>query len=473
MTQDVRVLKAISWRDLCPWLMLSNSIGIAIRPSVLLIAFVGLLLSPLGWTLAEGLFLVDTEVQKSPSEFVSTEQTETSKRETPPRKRIPQMVFWTPAQPSGNMILDLTPGNVFAKFSSGHLGILDQDLNTWQFCYYFVGTLWMLGLWALLGGMICRIASTHYARDERMGPIEAFHFCVKRYGSLLISASIPLILILCFMIPMTMIGWLINVGFFAVAASWFWFVVLFFGAILAVLLIPLFFGWPLLWPAITTENTDPFNAVSRSFAYPTQRPFHYAFYMAVILLLGFLGSWVITLAGTKTIEFTKWGVSWGAGTDWVNELDGLQQKSIAKPDNWDAAGSNFDSKVGGTPGLESSGGTPSDLEVVSKPYPSTWIMAAKGMKFWENGIIMLTIAFDYAFFFVAATGLYLLLRKDTDFTELDEVFVQEQGPSESLPKLKTDPNQVASESQSGLNQNETNESTAKETPSDETPPNVD
>ena len=465
MTQDVRVLQAISWRDLCPWLMLSNSIGIALRPSILSIAFVGLLLSPFGWTLAEVVFLVDSEVQKSPNEFVSKEQSETSKREIPPRKMIPQMVFWTPAQPSGNMILDLTPGNVFAKFSSGHLGILDQELNTWQFCYYFFGTLWMLGLWALLGGMICRIASTHFARDERMGPVEAFHFCVKRYGSLLISASVPLILILCFMIPMTMIGWLINVGFFAVAASWFWFIILSFGAILTVLLIPLFFGWPLLWPAIATENTDPFNAVSRSFAYPTQRPFHYAFYLAVILLLGFLGSWVISLAGNKTIEFTKWGVSWGVGTQWVNELDGLQQKPIAKPENWDdGAGSDSGSKQGGTP---------SDLEVVSKPYPTTWIMAAKGMKFWENGIIMLTIAFDYAFFFVAATGMYLLLRKDTDFTELDEVFVQEQGPSESLPKLKTDPNEGASLSSTGLDQSGTNESPTKEPPVDGTASNVD
>lgn len=437
MTQDVRVLKAISWRDLCPWLMLSNSIGIAIRPSILLIAFVGLLLSPLGWTIAEGLFLVDTEVQRS-IESVTDDGDEPSKRETPPRKVIPQMVFWTQDGPSGKLILDLTPGNVFAKFSSGHLGILDQELNTWQFCYYFFGTIWMLGLWSLLGGMICRIASTHFARDERTGPIEAFRFCLKRYGSLVTSASIPLILILCFMIPMTIIGWIINISFLAVVASWVWVVVLCCGALLAVLLIPLFFGWPLLWPAIAAENTDPFNAVSRSFAYPTQRPFHYAFYLAIILLLGFLGSWVVSLAGTKTVEFTKWGLSWGAGTEWMNELGALHRKTISKPENWVGSG---DTK-------ELVGGTPSDIEVVEKPYPSTWIMAAKGMKFWENGIVMLTIAFDYAFFFVAATGMYFLLRKDTDFTELDEVFVEEHGPSESLPKLKTEPEDVAQSSES-------------------------
>lgn len=435
MTQDVRVLKAISWRDLCPWLMLSNSIGIAIRPSILLIAFVGLLLSPLGWTIAEGLFLADTEVQRS---SVTDDGDEPSQRETPPRKAIPQMVFWTQDGPSDNLILDLTPGNVFRKFSSGHLGILDQELNTWQFCYYFFGTIWMLGLWSLLGGMICRIASTHFARDERTGPIEAFRFCLKRYGSLVTSASIPLILILCFMIPMTIIGWIINVSFLAVVASWVWVVVLCCGALLAVLLLPLFFGWPLLWPAIAAENTDPFNAVSRSFAYPTQRPFHYAFYLAVILLLGFLGSWVVSLAGNKTIEFTKWGLSWGAGTEWINELGTLHQKTIAKPENWGGNGE----------GQELAGSTPSDMEVVEQPYPSTWIMAAKGMRFWENGIVMLTIAFDYAFFFVAATGMYFLLRKDTDFTELDEVFVEELGPSESLPKLKTEPEDVVQNSES-------------------------
>ena len=53
-----------------------------------------------------------------------------------------------------------------------------------------------------------------------------------------------------------------------------------------------------------------------------------------------------------------------------------------------------------------------------------------------NKLVMSVAAgFNYSFFFCAATAIYLLLRREYDRTELDEVFVVEQEDQYGLPPL--------------------------------------
>ena len=54
---------------------------------------------------------------------------------------------------------------------------------------------------------------------------------------------------------------------------------------MAVLLLGLIFGWPLMFSTISTEGTDAFDAISRSYAYVFQRPFHYLFYTILITIM--------------------------------------------------------------------------------------------------------------------------------------------------------------------------------------------
>ena len=56
----------------------------------------------------------------------------------------------------------------------------------------------------------------------------------------------------------------------------------------AVLLLGLLFGWPLIWPTISTEGTDSFDGLSRSYSYTFQRPLVYLFFVLVAGLLGAL-----------------------------------------------------------------------------------------------------------------------------------------------------------------------------------------
>jgi hypothetical protein len=63
--------------------------------------------------------------------------------------------------------------------------------------------------------------------------------------------------------------------------------------------------------------------------------------------------------------------------------------------------------------------------------------------FWDGCLRLLTVAFGHSFFWTSATAIYLLLRRDADATEIDEVFVTGREDERGLPPLKTDPAGVA------------------------------
>ena len=62
------------------------------------------------------------------------------------------------------------------------------------------------------------------------------------------------------------------------------------------------------------------------------------------------------------------------------------------------------------------------------------------IRFWAGCVKLLAVGFIFAYFWSAATAIYLLLRRDVDATELDEVFLDEDASEEAygLPPLKTD-----------------------------------
>src|SRR5207253_436136 len=57
MTQSPGAIRAIAWRELFPWLILFRTFRIAISPSMLALATAAMLVAPLGWWIAERMFL--------------------------------------------------------------------------------------------------------------------------------------------------------------------------------------------------------------------------------------------------------------------------------------------------------------------------------------------------------------------------------------------------------------------------------
>ena len=68
-----------------------------------------------------------------------------------------------------------------------------------------------------------------------------------------------------------------------------------------------------MWATISSEGTDSFDAISRSYAYAFQRPLHYLFYALVAVVLGVLGWLLVSNFAAGVVYITYWAASWSAG----------------------------------------------------------------------------------------------------------------------------------------------------------------
>jgi hypothetical protein len=66
------------------------------------------------------------------------------------------------------------------------------------------------------------------------------------------------------------------------------------------------------------------------------------------------------------------------------------------------------------------------------------VWSAELMYFFSGCVRSIPTAFMYSFFWCAATMIYLLLRRDEDQTEIDEVYLEEEQETYGLPPLRTD-----------------------------------
>ncbi|MEE2641528.1 MAG: hypothetical protein VX768_12945 [Planctomycetota bacterium] len=397
---------------LCPWLMLTQAVSIATRPTIVLVCLVALVLTPLGWQFGS-LFLADGEVSGTPFPL---DQQDYSIRV---RTQVATATHWQDDFVPGRFFQGQGPLYVYGKFYEGHFQLLNRNLNLRQWFYFAIGTVWMLLLWAIPGGIVCRIAALHFTRDERIGFGEAFGFVRRRMVTFWTSSLVPLGILLMFVLPFFVFGLMIRADFMLAIAGLGWLLVILLALFMAVILIPLFLGWPLLWPAIASESADPFDAVSRCYSYPTQKPFRYFFYWLVILLLGYFATWVAFTISDKTVDFSRWGVSWGSGGARIEEISqGVDQPAGRNP-------------------LQAEGAEPSDASLVGEDEITLHKIGVSAIGFWEGSVRLLATAFSYGFFFVAMTGMYLLLRKDNDFVELDQVHVEVVEETLPLPDLQS------------------------------------
>ena len=172
---------------------------------------------------------------------------------------------------------------------------------------------------------------------------------------------------------------------------------------MALLLLGLGFGWPLMWATISTEGTDSFDALSRSYAYLFQRPLRYLFYVVVAVVLGGLGWLLVKNFANGVIWLSYWAAGWGSGSDRIAAIQAVAPK------------------LGG---MAHAGGSM--------------------IHFWESCVRYLAAGFFYGYFWTAASAIYLLLRRDVDATEANEVFLDadKSEPEHSPPPPGTEPEGV-------------------------------
>ena len=394
MTDQRNVIRSVSWRDLFPWLILLRTFRIAILPQLLAIATAATLVGSLGWWISGWVFLHEWDeaaeryVVRVP--FVD------------PRERLesqlPQAVReYLPSAPTGVL-------EPFFRLADPARRLFDMRLTLREAAYYLFGWLWSLGVWALAGGVITRHAVLELATEGSPGIQSTVRFAVRRYPWYFLTPLYPVLGIVLIAIPIVLLGLPIRLapGLGSILAGLLWiFVIL--GSLAAVWLLGgLIFGWPLMWPAISAEREgDPFEAFSRSFSYVYGRPLHYLFYVIVAALFGALCLAVVAGAAALVREFGFWALAWGGGPDAIH-LRELVDFHL----------------LGNTPALEA--------EERKSLVFGAWILAM-----FVRLIQAVVTGYSFSFFWCVASAIYLLLRRDVDEKELDEVLLDEPPPKPS------------------------------------------
>ena len=91
-----------------------------------------------------------------------------------------------------------------------------------------------------------------------------------------------------------------------------WPIVILIGFIMAIVLVGLV-GWPLMTATISTEGTDSFDALSRSYSYIYQAPWQFLWYNLVAVTYGAVLIFFVGFMASMMVFLGKWGVSNAVG----------------------------------------------------------------------------------------------------------------------------------------------------------------
>jgi hypothetical protein len=397
MSNTPGVVTAVRWNDLCPWLLLVRAARVALLVRVIILATAGVLLTEWGWSAIEGVLLPD-----EPDQYVVpldrlTDHPAPPLLNSPP---VPHTVHPFDAVDRLGWSGPLVRGWAWAIQPLTYLAAADG----WRASVAFaLAGVWVLAVWALVGGAILRIAALYLTRGEILGPIAALQSSLSRWISAVAAPSFCLGVIAVFALLLMLGGLLIKLSPLALLAGLLWPVALAFGAAAAIFTIGLALGWPQMWATIAAERTDAFDGVSRGYAFTFQRPLHLVFFVIVATSLGLLAQIVVSVVVHTSLEATHWGVSRGAGNDIADAL----LRGAPMPEGTELRGM---AAVGG-----------------------------RAMRFWSHGLRAVAASFPMAYLFAAAMGIYLLLRRLIDSTELSEVVLDDAAPGHGLPPLVADP----------------------------------
>lgn len=402
MTDRPVVIQKISWADLCPWTIIFKTLPIATSFTVLTLALLAVAATPVGWWISEF----------SLSEATQTANVEELKNNSSPYRGV----FSDTAdglEPLEILGVRITgPREVFDQLVSPAAKMFNRGIGLDQFFYYLFGSLWTMVVWSFAGLGICRVALLRLTRGEHAGLDDAFEFAVVNWTTAFGSIVAPLLAVVVLCIPTFILGLLMGLDIGVLLVGLLWFIVIGISILMSILLLGLCFGWPLMVASIACESQNSFDSITRSFAYVFQRPFHYLFYALLAIFFGGVAWVIVSSLADGVVALTYWSVSWGANLFGGNRLDELVM------------------------------GLPRDADG-NVTEPSTMFQAGRSaINFWNAVIKSLAAAFLHGLFWCLTSAIYLLLRKDVDQTEMDEIYLIDEKRTYTLPPLQSDENGI-------------------------------
>ena len=423
--QPVHVNK-ISWRALCPWTIIFRSLSSASSITVLTLALLGLVAMPMGWVLAETLF-IDSSLQsdqtmseiiqynRNPYKrvFLATDEDANAINILGARLSGPRMVFTQLVEPFTHLF-SIPPHHAIDGVAMG----TSSRWSVRAFLYLLTGCVTNLLIWSFVGVAICRVCLLKLTRNEPMSLDEAFSFAIEKSLAALGAVGIPLLAVAAMCVPTFFLGLLMGIDLGVLVVGLLWFAVLALAAAMAILLLGLMFGWPLMVASVACEGQNNFDAMTRSYAYTFQRPLNYAMYLIIAMVFGGCCWLVVANLTDGIVNLSYWSTSFG--TSLVSGDDSRMDviRSLTAPTTIDENG------------------------VVVADDPTPLFLGRSMIRGWSWLARSVAAAFVYGLFWCMASAIYLLLRKDVDDTEIDEISIVNQQRSYELPPLKTDENGI-------------------------------
>jgi len=259
---------------------------------------------------------------------------------------------------------------------------------------------------------VARMAAVRVAREENVPLKSALAFSLRKWPSLVTSPLIPFgVLVLVALGVGVLTGLPMMIPYVGeIVVPLLFFLTLMMGLVMALIFVGGAFSVGLQWPTIAAEGSDSFDAISRSVAYISSRPWRYLFYTVFSIVYGcltFIFVKFVTLAALWLTHTAVATFTWGGG----EAADKLTRLWAAPTwaNLWPEAGADM---------LRAE---PFGAVVVSI---FVWIA------------IGLMVSYLFSFFFTSQTIIYFLLRRIVDATDIEEVYMEE-GEEEELPRGQT------------------------------------
>jgi hypothetical protein len=502
MAEEKVVLQEFSPRTLPPWTEIFRGFQVAMDPKKLLLAAAGIVVMYLGWWILGWLFF-DLPGYKKPSEGDYPETKYTSKgdseevarrkaradyqtdlnkytlmRETAGPGGTLRAPFWSedrgpnpyllvtnqvkeseetgqgeyvgrqkenflPWVTSGEFKVVIEP---LVKFVRPFVYLVDSRAGFWQELYFLLVIVWTVFTWSVFGSAITRMAAVQLARKDRVGMVEALRFVWARIVSYFTAPLLPLLFIGVCVVALFFFGLIHMIPWFGdvLWSGLFWPLIILAGIVMAVVLIGLI-GWPLMCATISTEGSDNFDALSRSYSYIYQSPWHFLWYSVLAVVYGAVLIFFVGFVASLAVYLGKWGVSQGVFAEkrnpshlFVYAPESYHWRDLllqdAKVDGQDVV---VNGRIDETRYNKLMGNDPAyNQEIEEKKKPDDTLsgfnkVGAVLVGFWVTLFFLLVIGFGYSYFWSASTIIYLLMRRRVDDTDFDEVYLEEEEPEET------------------------------------------
>ena len=314
-------------------------------------------------------------------------------------------------------LVDISPFELITGFLiSPRLGlcsivqVLLSSLKTVELGEYAVLVVLVLGLlviWSVFAGSITRLAAVEFAKGEKLGTKDSIVFAVKRFWSFFWCPLTPVLGVL-FFIACNVVGGLLGkiqiAGEIAVAIGFplailSGFLIVFIGVIG-------FIGFFLMYPTISAEGSDTFDAMSRAYSYVLSRPAHFLSLLICIIVCGTILTLFASFVACMVMKTTYFTVGIGMGA-------------------------KFETIRAFIVGLSGEGTSTGALGTTSMKFAALMLMLYIVLVKVVVGSIIVAFAGS------ASTIAYLILRKDVDGTELFDVYEEEEAVPETKENAET------------------------------------